>query len=109
MGLVVAMLTQFVGQLAHTLARPTQRRLWVSARHWLYHPLQVLPQARILALRFLASASDPSDPSFTRSSPLLQFLDPVADGLAKGRSEEHTSELQSPDHLVCRLLLEKKK
>src|SRR5207244_11025404 len=28
---------------------------------------------------------------------------------AGGRSEEHTSELQSPDHLVCRLLLEKKK
>src|SRR5258708_14315833 len=31
----------------------------------------------------------------------------VAQGLS--RSEEHTSELQSPDHLVCRLLLEKKK
>src|SRR5258708_30634664 len=31
-----------------------------------------------------------------------------AHGVA-GRSEEHTSELQSPDHLVCRLLLEKKK
>src|SRR5258708_15827431 len=29
--------------------------------------------------------------------------------LLVGRSEEHTSELQSPDHLVCRLLLEKKK
>src|SRR5258708_14982520 len=28
---------------------------------------------------------------------------------AVDRSEEHTSELQSPDHLVCRLLLEKKK
>src|SRR5258708_20291201 len=28
---------------------------------------------------------------------------------ANQRSEEHTSELQSPDHLVCRLLLEKKK
>src|SRR5258708_12136793 len=28
---------------------------------------------------------------------------------AAARSEEHTSELQSPDHLVCRLLLEKKK
>src|SRR5258708_18095807 len=27
----------------------------------------------------------------------------------QARSEEHTSELQSPDHLVCRLLLEKKK
>src|SRR5258708_24985385 len=30
-------------------------------------------------------------------------------GVLRGRSEEHTSELQSPDHLVCRLLLEKKK
>src|SRR5258708_27495970 len=29
--------------------------------------------------------------------------------LNSSRSEEHTSELQSPDHLVCRLLLEKKK
>src|SRR5258708_23422241 len=29
--------------------------------------------------------------------------------LDRWRSEEHTSELQSPDHLVCRLLLEKKK
>src|SRR5258708_26329912 len=28
--------------------------------------------------------------------------------LQEDRSEEHTSELQSPDHLVCRLLLEKK-
>src|SRR5258708_39873735 len=30
-------------------------------------------------------------------------------GLRDDRSEEHTSELQLPDHLVCRLLLEKKK
>src|SRR5690348_17959352 len=30
-------------------------------------------------------------------------------GEAEDRSEEHTSELQSPVHLVCRLLLEKKK
>src|SRR3712207_7942613 len=33
----------------------------------------------------------------------------VAMGLALGRSEEHTSELQSRQYLVCRLLLEKKK
>src|SRR5258708_10533245 len=32
-----------------------------------------------------------------------------ASTIAADRSEEHTSELQSPDHLVCRLLLEKKK
>src|SRR5256885_7389129 len=33
----------------------------------------------------------------------------LAQGLAAQRSEEHTSELQSPCNLVCRLLLEKKK
>src|SRR5258708_19469048 len=32
----------------------------------------------------------------------------VLDTVPKTRSEEHTSELQSPDHLVCPLLLEKK-
>src|SRR5690348_18127441 len=32
----------------------------------------------------------------------------ICDTLQSGRSEEHTSELQSPVHLVCRLLLEKK-
>src|SRR5258708_23618155 len=33
----------------------------------------------------------------------------ATDNVGVVRSEEHTSELQSPDHLVCRLLLEKKK
>src|SRR5580704_18253421 len=35
--------------------------------------------------------------------------DVICPGLPPQRSEEHTSELQSPVHLVCRLLLEKKK
>src|SRR5258708_26813769 len=35
--------------------------------------------------------------------------DEIGDWWTHLRSEEHTSELQSPDHLVCRLLLEKKK
>src|SRR5207244_12482775 len=43
----------------------------------------------------------------------LERLRPAIDQRSSGfpaiRSEEHTSELQSPDHLVCRLLLEKKK
>src|SRR5258708_12501834 len=42
---------------------------------------------------FWVDASKPGEPA--------EYVD--------GRSEEHTSELQSPDHLVCRLLLEKKK
>src|SRR5258708_20370943 len=37
---------------------------------------------------------------------LLLYL--VEKQYRRRRSEEHTSELQSPDHLVCRLLLEKK-
>src|SRR5258708_22761313 len=37
---------------------------------------------------------------------VVQFFDHIP---SLKRSEEHTSELQSPDHLVCRLLLEKKK
>src|SRR5258708_17746839 len=42
--------------------------------------------------------------------PLAARLPTPADLAAiNSRSEEHTSELQSPDHLVCRLLLEKKK
>src|SRR5258708_10314280 len=55
-----------------------------------------------------------------RSRKIQRGLDLLGDGLRllavfvraephAIRSEEHTSELQSPDHLVCRLLLEKKK
>src|SRR5258708_26551632 len=39
---------------------------------------------------------------------LLSLLFGASGALAQDRSEEHTSELQSPDHLVCRLLLQKK-
>src|SRR5258708_16774757 len=41
--------------------------------------------------------------------PLVEFTYNNATSETTRRSEEHTSELQSPDHLVCRLLLEKKK
>src|SRR5689334_23820067 len=43
-----------------------------------------------------------------RSLAVLTFA-PVTNGARAARSEEHTSELQSQFHLVCRLLLEKKK
>src|SRR2546422_6178956 len=54
------------------------------------------------------SISDVDDPFDFRDG----FLEHRLDALAQrhvGRSEEHTSELQSRLHLVCRLLLEKKK
>src|SRR5258708_22545818 len=67
------------------------------------------------SLRWVASATlttmlspKPSTASTRpRSSIGESIVVRVAD--ATHRSEEHTSELQSPDHLVCRLLLEKKK
>src|SRR5690625_5465501 len=40
---------------------------------------------------------------------LYDKIDDLTFGISSGRSEEHTSELQSRGHLVCRLLLEKKK
>src|SRR5947208_7097501 len=40
--------------------------------------------------------------------PYFWHADPSVKRARNTRSEEHTSELQSPDHLVCRLLLEKK-
>src|SRR5258708_26786467 len=54
----------------------------------------------------------PSGYAMLKSRMVRQILDQqswqTVDAKAE-RSEEHTSELQSPDHLVCRLLLEKKK
>src|SRR6267143_4252261 len=50
--------------------------------------------------------------SRTPSANLAEFCpegDAATISLQRGRSEEHTSELQSQFHLVCRLLLEKKK
>src|SRR5258708_26777127 len=52
---------------------------------------------------FRSRASHGLHRSLAPSSP------PVPQRRGRKRSEEHTSELQSPDHLVCRLLLEKKK
>src|SRR5258708_24242224 len=53
-------------------------------------------------IRFVAKTASPTTRTYRVEVEL-----PNADGNI--RSEEHTSELQSPDHLVCRLLLEKKK
>src|SRR5258708_39442035 len=47
--------------------------------------------------------------SWIRWTPAVCISAPRAGRFTHPRSEEHTSELQSPDHLVCRLLLEKKK
>src|SRR5262245_63582495 len=50
-----------------------------------------------------------SDASLRSSSQRTSATSHLCGGRSFGRSEEHTSELQSLRHLVCRLLLEKKK
>src|SRR2546430_9556797 len=45
---------------------------------------------------------------FAIRSPISRISPPIFSMRVEGRSEEHTSELQSQSNLVCRLLLEKK-
>src|SRR5438132_9037864 len=53
--------------------------------------------------------SRPKNGARWSSSPAFRSIDILNPGGIAGRSEEHTSELQSHSDLVCRLLLEKKK
>src|SRR2546425_5227993 len=77
-----------------TLFRSYQRRRILAGR-----PAGGLDLLRRLA-RGLPLTAGNEDPGL--AGEILQAL-------LQGRSEEHTSELQSPAYLVCRLLLEKKK
>src|SRR3712207_7292216 len=60
-----------------------------------------IPRAPSAASLAEAGILDPAAPAFLRSTGVEAWI--------AGRSEEHTSELQSRQYLVCRLLLEKKK
>src|SRR5207244_12599997 len=72
--------------------------LWGAESRWLSQLLFIIHL--LFASLLLPSAGN----STTTTSPSINQL-----SNSQKRSEEHTSELQSPDHLVCRLLLEKKK
>src|SRR5258706_12547095 len=67
----------------------------------LHDALPILLEVAVLEHRGGDAGGDPHE--------LVELLDPGRRGHALGRSEEHTSELQSLTNLVCRLLLEKKK
>src|SRR5438876_4772332 len=61
------------------------------------------------AFRFPLPACGPVSLSRPRTAGAFVYPASARGHLRFERSEEHTSELQSPVHLVCRLLLEKKK
>src|SRR5258708_5599737 len=69
--------------------------------------LEIVAVVAIVAM--LAAVLLPLAPRGTSRQRLAAYAVEAAALLKVDRSEEHTSELQSPDHLVCRLLLEKKK
>src|SRR2546422_11290851 len=71
-------------------------------------PRRVGPVAQLLVIGGAARAGEGQHEPREPQSPHGFFLLPPLP-YAAGRSEEHTSELQSRLHLVCRLLLEKKK
>src|SRR5690606_42096359 len=66
-----------------------------------------LPSVRQAIERLAAAQRDLRD--WTHYQELAQQLGARPEGRLVDRSEEHTSELQSRENLVCRLLLEKKK
>src|SRR5256885_2333805 len=115
---------------AADLAQDTFTRIWASARTQAIEDIQEpraylttvarrllvnhlerrsLEQAYLASLHLLPPATVPSVEARAMLLETLQELDALLDALPAKRSEEHTSELQSPCNLVCRLLLEKKK
>src|SRR5262245_62581715 len=81
-------------------------------------PILVSPGTRLIASELNATkrpsplivgCSDPRSASPPVLVVLIRVVVPAAISRRNTRSEEHTSELQSLRHLVCRLLLEKKK
>src|SRR3989442_8523950 len=69
----------------------------------------LFPYTTLFRSKRLAEALDQCERAWTICKPDLAAAVSVAVLRAARRSEEHTSELQSRPHLVCRLLLEKKK
>src|SRR5258708_10807025 len=72
-----------------------------GARHWQRRPRSC---REVAASRIAERSGVPR-----RGASLCTQCREIRQITLRFRSEEHTSELQSPDHLVCRLLLEKKK
>src|SRR2546426_5514454 len=85
---------------------------WVRRRNCSRHREKLPPLHRPGSSRKCGLYYPPSEEAGRRVPDAIRSTDRATHGqAAQGhlRSEEHTSELQSPCNLVCRLLLEKKK
>src|SRR5438552_12685986 len=76
---------------------------WPLRRVWIFSPLPPGGTSSGVTIQ------GPKAPVRSKFLPMSHCVVLRWNSRTEPRSEEHTSELQSPDHLVCRLLLEKKK
>src|SRR5438552_5821199 len=83
---------------------------WFSLLHFFFLMIRRPPRSTLFPYTtlFRSSVSSFSAKAVGHMWPSSRFALSLKPNVAYRRSEEHTSELQSPDHLVCRLLLEKK-
>src|SRR5262245_64941358 len=91
--------------------QPSPGFLYVSPLHSSIFFLMIRrpPRSTLFPYTTLFRSSSPRRRSRPRTCPAASWPRGCATPSASRRSEEHTSELQSLRHLVCRLLLEKKK
>src|SRR5205085_10646951 len=82
--------------------------LFRSCHPHVHHPAKIRREAAALRLAALArlALARPGESDKTEAD--VRVPEVEVSGESLGRSEEHTSELQSQSNLVCRLLLEKK-
>src|SRR5258708_22108788 len=66
------------------------------------------PSSCLMPSEMRSRSTSMDSTTVSTSSPFLRDFTASSPVAFHERSDEHTSELQSPDHLVCRLLLEKK-
>src|SRR5215203_6966041 len=101
---------QFAGVHVRDGAAPHEEVGWpLATRRLQKPPAHFLAQAQTVSPRALAPLLRNVADDVTFQSPDPPLPDEVLEMGERLRSEEHTSELQSRQYLVCRLLLEKKK
>src|SRR5262245_63162472 len=81
---------------------------WRRLTRWEFWPPSAFYPPMVAYLAYLM-AKHRSLTLFTAANPAIMGGGFIGESKKPPRSEEHTSELQSLRHLVCRLLLEKKK
>src|SRR5690606_40792522 len=97
--------------LAHLPPSPTRRSSDLSLRRVAQHPPDGLADEELGLVEHrvgVATEAVPVAAALPERHQQGEERDPTDPEVVVGRSEEHTSELQSRENLVCRLLLEKK-